>query len=157
MDWYTVVVRAVALYAFMYSGLTWAGDRVVRLRTSLPLARGLAALPTIADPVDDAERRINAALRRLDVAGQRAASECWTAPGKPGTWHRTVDSTMHGPVYLSLVIRDDSFCDGAHPNVRLRLAAVDVILTDPGQRDVERLVGVNRRAVSTDDTHVSGR
>ena len=89
-----------------------AADRAVHLVVPPPMHRGIAAMPLIADPVDDAERGINVALKRLDLNVLKAVKDC-----KGGDWERSVDVPMRGPGFLSLTITDSMFCDGnAHPN-----------------------------------------
>jgi hypothetical protein len=69
-------------------------------------------MPQIADPVDDAERRINAALKRLDGTVLKASAGC-----KGGDWQRSIDVPMRGPGFLSLVVTDAFYCKGtAHPD-----------------------------------------
>ena len=69
-------------------------------------------MPLIADPVDDAERGINVALKRLDLNVLRAVKDC-----KGGDWERSVTVPMRGPGFLSLTITDSMFCKGsAHPD-----------------------------------------
>jgi hypothetical protein len=96
-----------------------AADRVVTMITPSPVAKGVAAMPRIAGPVDAAERRINVAVRQLDGSVAKAAAECRRdaeGPAAPDAdWSRQVEVTMAGPRYLSYVITDDAFCGGAHP------------------------------------------
>jgi hypothetical protein len=89
-----------------------AADRRVHLLVPPPVSKNIAAMPLIADPVDEAERRINQALKRLDGNVLRAAKDC-----KGGDRERTVDVPMRGPGFLSLTVTDSVFCDGnAHPD-----------------------------------------
>ena len=94
-----------------------AADRSVQLQTVPPIAKEAAAMPLIADPSDDGERRINTALKRLDVNLRKAIRECKGPKGGPGEWVRQIEPTMRGPGYLSFVIRDMSFCGGPHPSI----------------------------------------
>ncbi len=86
----------------------------MHLKMPLPILKGVAAMPLIADPVDDAERRVNAAVRQLDVRVRKEAVTCKTPSGASG-WERTVDVPMRGPSFISFVIKDSAFCGGAHP------------------------------------------
>ena len=86
-----------------------AADRVVQVVRPPPLQPGLAALPCIAHPEDGAERRINAALRRLDAAGLAAVCA-------GGDWERQARVTMQGLGFLSVEVSDNFFCGGAHPD-----------------------------------------
>lgn len=91
-----------------------AADRPVRLQVPPDLETDLAALPTILDPADDAERRINAALKRLDVTIRKAAKACRADAKDRGSWERSIDASMRGPRFLSYAITDSVFCGGAH-------------------------------------------
>ena len=95
---------------------TQAADRFVRLQTPKPILRDLAAMPRIADPVDEAERRINAAVQRLDATVRKAAATCKGDNGTHADWERTVETPMTGPGYISYVISDGTYCGGAHPS-----------------------------------------
>jgi hypothetical protein len=100
------------LSCILASPAALAADRVVTLMTPGPVRGAIAAMPQIANPADDAERRINAALQRLDVNVLKAAGAC-----KGGDWTRVVEAPMRGPGFLSLVITDSYACDGAaHPD-----------------------------------------
>ena len=93
-----------------------AADRAVHLQVPPPLTKDAAAMPQIAAPVDDAERRINTAVQRLDATARKAIAGCKLENGKPGDWERSVDVPMRGPRFLSFVVTDSVFCGGAHPD-----------------------------------------
>jgi hypothetical protein len=106
------LVSTVLLASLCASGGVLAADRAVHLMVPPPVLKDIAAMPLIADPADDAERRINAALKRLDLNVLRASSDC-----KGGDWTRSVDAPMRGPGFLSLTVTDSVFCEGnAHPD-----------------------------------------
>jgi hypothetical protein len=106
------MVSAVLLACLCGTGGALAADRTVHLVVPPPLHKGLAAMPQIADPADDAERRINAALKRLDRSVLKASRDC-----KGDDWSRSVDVPMSGPGFLSLTITDSVYCEGnAHPD-----------------------------------------
>jgi hypothetical protein len=93
-------------------GVALAADRAVHLVVPPPVRKDIASLPEIADPADDAERRINAALKRLDRNVLKASRTC-----KGGGWARSVEVPMSGPGFLSLTITDSVYCEGnAHPD-----------------------------------------
>ncbi|MCJ2063863.1 DUF4163 domain-containing protein [Methylobacterium sp. J-088] len=94
----------------------WAADRTVTLKAQPEAKADIAVMPQIDAPVDEAERRINTALKRLDGNVRKAAKQCTVGDGKPGDWGRSVETSMRGPSFVSFVIHDDSFCGGAHPN-----------------------------------------
>lgn len=94
------------------SGTAVAADRAVHLVVPPPVLKDVDAMPQIAAPADDAERRINAALKRLDLNVLKAVKGC-----KGGDWSRTVDAPMTGPGFLSLTVTDSFYCnEAAHPN-----------------------------------------
>ena len=74
-------------------------------------------MPLIANPSDNAERRINVALKRLDANLRKAIRDCKGNDDGPGGWVRKVEPTMKGPGYLSFVIKDTSFCGGPYPSI----------------------------------------
>ena len=79
--------------------------------------RDIDAFPRIAAPTDDAQRRINRALDRLDAKVRDAARQCLAGgPAHPGDWARQIDVPMRGPEFVSYVVSDDVDCGGAHPN-----------------------------------------
>ena len=83
-------------------------------------------MPRIIAPVDAAETRINAAVRRLDATVSKAADACKGLDGKPGDWERAIDVPMRGPGYLSYVITDNLSCGGAHPDAATMLIVYDL-------------------------------
>ena len=125
-------MRSVArTLAFAVLGLTagWparAADRKVLLRVPPPIRKDVAAMPVIAGPVDDAQRRIDAALQHLDAHVRHAVATCKGDDGSPGDWERTVDVPMRGPAYLSFVITDNAFCGGAHPSTATMAIVYDL-------------------------------
>ena len=91
-------------------------DRPVHLHVPRPVGKDAAAMPRIADPADPSERRINAAVQRLDAALRREMAACKEMGGRNYDWERTVDVPMRGPGFLSYTITDSTYCGGAHPN-----------------------------------------
>jgi len=83
-----------------------------------PLSIGQPALPRIAEPKTAATARINAALDRMDRRWTAFAHGCHDDESAPDTDNvgRSVEVTARGPAYLSLVIRYDYSCGGAHPD-----------------------------------------
>ncbi|WP_375382954.1 hypothetical protein [uncultured Sphingomonas sp.] len=99
----------------------------VRVAVPPPVRPGIAAYPRIAVPADDAQRRINAAVLRLDARVRTAARACLTGTGThPGDWQREVNVTMRGPEFLSYLTSDDVDCGGAHPNTALAAIVYDL-------------------------------
>jgi hypothetical protein len=88
-------------------------------------------MPQIVEPADDAERRINAALQRLDAAVRKAAATCKAEGGPNSSWERGVDATMRGPRFLSLTITDSVYCGGAHPNASTMSIVYDLTTGAP--------------------------
>jgi len=106
-------IGSAVLFAWVCAtGAALAADRAVHLVVPPPVQKAIAAMPQIADPTDDAERRINIALKRLDLNVLKAARDC-----KGGGWERSVDVPMRGPGFLSLTVTDSVYCEGnAHPD-----------------------------------------
>lgn len=93
-----------------------AADREVRLLPPGQVARDLMGFPRIADPVDDAERKINVALARLDETIRQAVEEC--RPGTPGraTRQRMFSVPVSAPGFLSFHFVDYTHCGAAQPD-----------------------------------------
>jgi hypothetical protein len=118
---------ALLLACASAAGPVLAADRTVHLLVPNPVGKDIAAMPQIADPVDDAERRINAALKRFDRSVLKAAKGC-----KGGDWQRSVDVPMRGPGFLSLTITDSYDCDGsAHPDSGMMSIVYDLATGQP--------------------------
>jgi hypothetical protein len=91
------------------------------------VGKDIAAMPQIADPADDAERRINAAVKRLDVSVGKAARAC-----KGGDWERSIDVPMRGPGFLSFAVTDSWMCEGAaHPDSATFSIVYDLVTGRP--------------------------
>ena len=87
-------------------------------------------MPVVADPADDAQRKINAAVKRLDATVRKAVAQCLKDGGKDADWERGVAVTMRGPRFLSYMISDDASCGGLHPNTSIMSIVYDL---DTGQ------------------------
>lgn len=112
-----------------------AAEHVVRLETPPEIAKDLSSYPRIADPVDAAEKKINAAVARLDAKVRTAVAECRSEAAndrkKDVSWERSVDVPMRGPRYISFVITDNSYCGGLHPNVATMAIVYDLTTGNP--------------------------
>jgi hypothetical protein len=108
-----------------------AEDRPVQLQVPPEVEKGVAAMPQIAEPVDDAERKINAATRRLDANVRKAALRCRKDGGGRSSWERTVNVTMRGPRFLSYQIIDNVFCGGAYPDLGTMAIVYDLTTGAP--------------------------
>lgn len=124
-------LRIVAAAVTVASSAATAADRVVRVQSPPGLHRDLGALPRIADPRDQAERKINAALARLDANARKAAAECRTEGRGRGSWERNVAVPMSGPRFVAYAITDNAFCGGAHPNVGTMAIVYDLTTGSP--------------------------
>jgi hypothetical protein len=115
----TTTVRWIMVFAAMGLPVGFparAADRPVKLLVPPPIADAAAAMPLIVDPMDDAERSINVAVRRFDASLRKYTAECKLGDGTPGSVSREVAAPMRGPGYLSFVIRDTVFCGGPYPS-----------------------------------------
>lgn len=128
-----LVLLALALLAACpaASRAARAADRVVSIERPKPVRKDLQAFPRIANPVDPAERRINAALQRLDERVRKSAATCKNDDGKPGDWERTVDVPMKGPGFVSYAVSDSTYCGGAHPGFGNTAIVYDLKTGDP--------------------------
>lgn len=115
----------------LLAGSAWAADRPVAIAAQPALTPGIAAMPQIAAPADDAERRINTALKRLDGNVRKAARSCRAEGGAHSSWTRTIRTPMRGPRFLSVAINDDMFCGGAHPSTGLMAIVYDLTTGAP--------------------------
>jgi hypothetical protein len=123
--------------AFAIAGLLFAADgaaaadRVISLKIPSPLRPGIAAMPTIAAAKDEAERRINTALRRLDATMRKTTAGCTGPDGRRGEWERSVEAPMRGPGYLSLVVTDVITCAGRGPGIGVMSIVYDLTTGTP--------------------------
>lgn len=108
-----------------------AAERLVEMTKPADVGKDIDAYPRISSPADDAERRVNGAIAKLDARVKKAAADCRREGGKYADWTRTVAVTMHGPRYLSYVITDNSNCGGAHPNVGSTAIVYDLVTGAP--------------------------
>lgn len=70
----------------------------VTLARSHPVRSGIDGFPRIAVPADDALRRINRALDRLDSKVREAVRDCLSGgAAHPGNRSWRIDTPMHGP------------------------------------------------------------
>lgn len=128
---------SAAFAAVLLAGLALGGNAQTPAAGSLrvepvkQLRKGVDAWPLIADPATPAARRVNEILARLNHRLAQSLHDCdadyqsWLkAAGPlpdgqnqiPAHWLRTIEVTMEGPRFLSLVASDETFCGGAHPN-----------------------------------------
>jgi hypothetical protein len=94
------------------------------------LRKGVDAWPLIISPINPATRRVNSVLTLLNQKLASSLSRCdsdylrWLSlvgesadqHSGSGDWLRTVEITMTGPRYVSLVASQEVFCGGAHPD-----------------------------------------
>ena len=92
-------------------------DRTVRVRSPSDLAKNLGSMPRIVEPRNAAERKVNAAVARLDASVRKASTACRKDGGARSSWERNVSVPMRGPRFISYRITDNVFCGGAHPSV----------------------------------------
>jgi len=132
-------MRLAALFMVGAGGLSpralSAGDpsaaAALKLAPITQLRKGVDLWPLIAMPATPAEERVNATLTRLNTRLAKAVKDCDAsyadsfkdldaAANKKypvsEDWSRTVNITMNGPRFLSLVASDAIDCGGAHPD-----------------------------------------
>jgi len=103
--------------------------QVAVVRQLPALRRDVAALPHIEGIDSAVMTKVNLDSDRANAALQIPLRHCdidyrkWSAMMTPavqahaeGDWKRIVRVTMKGPRYLSILITDQTFCGGAHPN-----------------------------------------
>jgi len=108
-----------------------ADTATIQLAPLKQLRKGVDLWPLIANASSPAEQRVNSTLTRLnqrltkavqdcDVSARESIKEMGSAAGPHDKvsedWTRTVEVTMAGPRFLSLVASDELFCGGAHPD-----------------------------------------
>jgi hypothetical protein len=123
-----------ALFTATLSCSPWlalAADRIVTTQKPTEPQKDLFAIPRIAAPRDDAERKINAALTRLDTKVRTAAAECRKQGRGRGWWERNVSVPFKGPRFISYEITDNAFCGGAHPSIGTMAIVYDLATGSP--------------------------
>ena len=95
------------------------------------VAKDIDAYPAIVRPADGAERKINAAIGKLDARVKKAVADCRREAGKNADWSRTVEVAMRGPRYVSYVITDSASCGGAHPSAGTTAIVYDLTTGSP--------------------------
>lgn len=100
----------------MLAALLLLAAAPLAMRQPPAVTPGIAAMPRVATPRSTAERRINAAVERLDARVRRATLACRADGANPTSWERRVSVPMRGPAFLGYVIEDEVDCGGAHPS-----------------------------------------
>lgn len=88
-------------------------------------------MPRIAAPADAAQARVNAALAGLEAAARTSWASCRAEGGQNAEWQRHVATPMRGPRFLSVVVTDDVYCGGPHPNVSMQAVVYDLRTGQP--------------------------
>ena len=95
------------------------------LHQTAAVGKGVAAFPRLeatGDVTAPAAARVNASLARLDLSVTRAAAECRKGARRSSNkeagdlWSRTIEVTMRGPRFLSLIATDSYSCGAAYPS-----------------------------------------
>lgn len=126
----TLAVLVRVLAATVCAGPAWADD-AVRLTPSRVLVPGFESLPRVVDGVPaPARARINGALAAADKRGMAARTDCLAQqdPAEPSImeWTRAVTVTQAGPRWLAVLVSDEMFCGGAHPDADVFPLVFDV-------------------------------
>jgi hypothetical protein len=97
----------------------------VQLHTLPAIAPDNAALPRIAAPATPQTARINTSLARVDQTWRGFMKDC-LGKGKASDvqLNRSVEVTLAGPRYVSIVAHDSEWCDGANNPSNSALALV---------------------------------
>jgi hypothetical protein len=118
----------------------------MRLQPTQQIRKGVDAWPLIANPKDDAERKINGSIaelnadlaRRLKACDANYSESMESQFGKERetgelakVWTHRVTTTMAGPAYLSFLSTTDFFCGGAHPYGYTEIAIFDLTTGEP--------------------------
>jgi len=106
---------------------------IVRLAPVRQMREDVDLWPLILHPKSSAERRINAALTRLNEDLKNKVNDClsgefaWSKDSfSSGEWQRATKVTMRGPRLLSMVAADGFYCGGAHPDDDLTVVVFDL-------------------------------
>jgi hypothetical protein len=140
-----ILVQAKSLWLLLLTGSIAASaqdlapSKIIRLQHVPKIRKGVDAWPLIANPDNDAKRRINATLSGLNQEIESQLRQCdadWMLWAKQvgqkpeksdaGDWQRQIHATMLGPRYLSLLSTNFVFCGGAHPDTYTDAAAFDL-------------------------------
>ncbi|MGB8259044.1 MAG: hypothetical protein WCE75_01780 [Terracidiphilus sp.] len=125
------MLTAVCLAMVFFSVSLRAQQGEIKLTPAAKIRKGVDAWPLIAGAEDAASKRVNATLTRLNLTMRQSLKDCDASlldsfkeegrkpAGKnpvENDWTRTIEVTMAGPRFLSLVATDEADCGGAHPN-----------------------------------------
>jgi hypothetical protein len=143
-------IRKPAYVALLLFGLLPLVQAVaqapVRLSPIRQIRKGVDEWPLIANPSNDAERRINKHLGDLNAGLSHTLKECHsnyvelmrkqklpTDENGEGVefWRQHTKVTMLGPALLSLVATTDFYCGGAHPYGFTSAAVFDLRTGEP--------------------------
>ena len=134
-------VAGIALLLALGSGVSVrpASAADATLQAQPKLAKDFDAFPRVSGGIaPDVAKRINDGLVRADAKGRKAIADCRKQDPRNGYWERSVEVTMLGPRYLSLVSRDNAMCGWAHPNNSSMALVYD--LTDGKLVDLAKLL-----------------
>lgn len=115
-------VLALPVLALLVLAAPARADGPVRLQPGRALFMDAQGTPRVTGGTAKQVRaRINAALAAADARLRAGMKECMMVSsglpdGPPSTWQRTVSVTQAGPRWLSVLVSDDFYCGGAHPN-----------------------------------------
>ena len=138
--WFAVLLTAVTLQEVFAQGThveSGRGKSVVEMEAIRQLREDVDLWPGIRRPRNEAERRVNATLTRLNTELAKRVRDClsgefaWSKETfTGGEYTRKVAVTMRGPRFLSMVASDGFYCGGAHPDDDLTVLVFDL---DTGQ------------------------
>lgn len=124
-----IVFLVLLVSGFATSSQTVAQTAPIQLSPVRQIRRGVDSWPTIMNPKNDAERRINGYLTDLNTKLAHSLHDChatyegafgknYKVPeGDEGaeSWTQDIKVTMEGPTFLSILANTGFYCGGAHP------------------------------------------
>lgn len=123
----------VVAWILLVLGTVSGGAQTVVLRAQKDVYPGVGAMPRVVagqGVTAAVAAKMNVAFAKLDMRVAAAAADCRKSyreqqhKGAKDAWTRSVQVTMRGPRYLSLVATDSYDCGGPYPNDGLILPLV---------------------------------
>ena len=139
-------LRFVLCFVAITAGSAAAAEP--QFHTAPPFKESNARLPRLSSPATPATARINAAFDKLDARWSGFMRDC----PKDGETARSVQVTMNGPQFFSVVVNEEESCGGAHPDSSTLALVYDVSTGKPV--DWKTLLGPRAALSASVDTDV---